>query len=87
MAKQHGKEQEKKISRHPTTPPLPYDNKVRFGALNVQGIADTLKLKILCSSRKNRGWMYLVILSGMKMQELKLCLDLESDPFLWMLLR
>ena len=28
-----------------TTPPLNYDAKLRIGALNVQGMADTLKLK------------------------------------------
>ena len=29
----------------PTTTPISYDDKIRFGSLNVQGFADTLKLK------------------------------------------
>ena len=34
-----------KPSKHKTTPPLPYHAKLRIGALNVQGMAETLKLK------------------------------------------
>ena len=35
----------KKVTQLPTTPPLPYRTKLRIGSLNVQGFADTLKLK------------------------------------------
>ena len=35
----------RKGSRKQTTPPLRYDSKLKVGALNVQGFADTLKLK------------------------------------------
>ena len=38
-------ERKKRVTRHPTTPPLPYASKLRIGSLNVQGFADTLKLK------------------------------------------
>ena len=34
-----------KPSKHKTTPPLAYHAKLRIGALNVQGMAETLKLK------------------------------------------
>jgi len=35
----------RKSVNYPTTPPLPYGNKMKVGSLNVQGFADTLKLK------------------------------------------
>ena len=35
----------RKSVNYPTTPPLPYGNKLKVGSLNVQGFADTLKLK------------------------------------------
>ena len=35
----------KKIKNLPTTTPLDYGSSLRFGGLNVQGFADTLKLK------------------------------------------
>ena len=35
----------KRVIKYPTTTPLAYDSRLRFGALNVQGFADTLKLK------------------------------------------
>ena len=35
----------KKIKNLPTTTPLDYGSSLRFGSLNVQGFADTLKLK------------------------------------------
>ena len=35
----------RKSVNYPTTPPLPYGNKLMVGSLNVQGFADTLKLK------------------------------------------
>ena len=35
----------KRVTKFPTTTPLGYGVKVKFGALNVQGMADTLKLK------------------------------------------
>ena len=38
-------ERKKRVTRYPTTPPLPYSSKLRIGSLNVQGFADTLKLK------------------------------------------
>ena len=34
-----------KVQHRQTTPPLPYARKFRVGSLNVQGFADTLKLK------------------------------------------
>ena len=34
-----------RITASPTTPPVPYSAKLRIGSLNVQGFADTLKLK------------------------------------------
>ena len=34
-----------RITASPTTPPMPYSAKLRIGSLNVQGFADTLKLK------------------------------------------
>ena len=47
----------KKVTQLPTTPPLPYRTKLRIGSLNVQGFADTLKLKSALQG-------HLVILSG-----------------------
>ena len=39
------RQKKRKVTDNPTIPPLSYDSKFRFGALNVQGFADTLKLK------------------------------------------
>ena len=35
----------RRITTYPTTPPMPYSSKFRIGSLNVQGFAETLKLK------------------------------------------
>ena len=35
----------RKTKNHPTATPLGYDGRIRFGALNVQGFVDSLKLK------------------------------------------
>ena len=35
----------RKVRNLPTTTPLEYGSSLRFGALNVEGMADTLKLK------------------------------------------
>ena len=47
MLRQHTYVRNKKsrITASPTTPPMPYSAKLRIGSLNVQGFADTLKLK------------------------------------------
>ena len=41
----HRRRQKGRPKDLPTTTPLSYDDKIRFGSLNVQGFADTLKLK------------------------------------------
>ena len=60
---QHAINRKKKPSREriQTTPPLTYDAKLRVGAQNVQGLADTLKLKnlILVMKEHNLGVMIL----------------------------
>ena len=42
---QRRRARKRKASSHPTTPPLAYGKSVKFAALNVQGFAETLKLK------------------------------------------
>ena len=42
---QHKRKKALRVTNYPTTPPLSYDRKVKIGSLNVQGFADTLKLK------------------------------------------
>ena len=42
---QHKRKKARRVTNYPTTPPLGYDKKVKIGSLNVQGCADTLKLK------------------------------------------
>ena len=42
---QHHKRNKKKPTNHPTTTPLPYHTKLHIATQNVQGFADTLKLK------------------------------------------
>ena len=44
---QHKRKKGAKPRKSPTTPPLAYGSKLRIGAINVQGMADTLKLKNL----------------------------------------
>ena len=44
---QHRRRKGPKARKSPTTPPLGYGSKLRVGAINVQGMADTLKLKNL----------------------------------------
>ena len=39
------RQRKKKVTNFPTTPPMPYAHRFKVGALNVQGFADTLKLK------------------------------------------
>ena len=41
----HTRRKGRKVRNFPTTTPLSYDSKIKFGSLNVQGVADTLKLK------------------------------------------
>ena len=38
------RQRKRKITNFPTTPPLSYDSRIKIGAINVQGFADTLKL-------------------------------------------
>ena len=42
---QRRRTRKRKASSHPTTPPLEYGKSIKFAALNVQGFAETLKLK------------------------------------------
>ena len=39
------RKKKRRANNSPTTPPMPYASKFRVGSLNVQGFADTLKLK------------------------------------------
>ena len=39
------RKKKRRATNSPTTPPMPYATKLRVGSLNVQGFADTLKLK------------------------------------------
>ena len=41
----HTRRKGRKVRNFPTTTPLSYDSKIKFGSLNVQGMADTLKLR------------------------------------------
>ena len=42
---QLGRNKRRKVTNKPTTPPLDYQSSIRAGSLNVQGFAETLKLK------------------------------------------
>ena len=39
------RQRKRKVTDFPTTPPLSYDSRIKIGTINVQGFADTLKLK------------------------------------------
>ena len=38
------RQRKRKVTDFPTTPPLSYDSRIKIGAINVQGFADTLEL-------------------------------------------
>ena len=70
--------------KKPLTPPLSYNSKLRIGALNVQGMADTLKVTkpevplTIPICRSNTSWCYLETI-GISMREWGLSYTPSSD--------